>query len=96
MQQFASKVTRLVLTDTQTLESGQPVRVLGFVFSGGGAGGSLTITTAETSPTTLFEITTFDTYVHNVPFYADKGLKFSAAAPGSTQVVTVLHTHPGS
>ena len=101
--EFAPKVTQLLgvtAGNTATLESGEPVRIWGYVVSQGLSNSLITIRTNGTN-TTLFthNMVANSTHVIDIKFIADDGLQVVFADDGGdagNARITLLHNHPGS
>lgn len=100
---FASRVTQLsgiAGGNTVELESGQPVRVWGFILTNlnGTAGDIITLRSADGTITYVEQaLAATDSLISDIPFIADKGLEavFSGATEEDLRV-TIFHDAPGS
>jgi len=91
VQSFAAITTRCAANATTTIQSGETVRIYGYVLSGAGA-----YTFSNAAGTTLFVITTSaatTTLVNPIPWFADAGLQ--VAVPASCEAV-VHHSQGGA
>jgi len=93
VQSFAPVVTNCAASVTTTIESGENIRIYGFLVSGGAG----TVTFANAAGTTLFTVVldadATSAFSSEIPWLADAGLQVTCPA-GITAVI--FHGHGGA